>query len=130
MAVHLGEIEAIAKYLIGEKGLHTYVKLNPTLLGYGEVRRILKVLGYVDLELDESSFEHDLQIGDAVPMLLRLKAFAAEHHKEFGVKLTNTLGVKNTRGVLAGIKCTCPGDPCFPSRSILLLRWRRLLATI
>ena len=36
------EIEAIAKYLIGEKGLHTYVKLNPTLLGYGEVRRICR----------------------------------------------------------------------------------------
>ncbi len=114
MAVHLGEIEAIAKYLICEKGLHTYVKLNPTLLGYGEVRRILKVLGYVDLELDESSFEHDLQIGDAVPMLLRLKAFAAEHHKEFGVKLTNTLGVKNTRGVLAGDQMYMSGRSLFP----------------
>ncbi len=28
------EIEAICKYLLQEKQLHTYVKLNPTLLGY------------------------------------------------------------------------------------------------
>ena len=33
------EIESIAKYLLEEKKLHTYVKLNPTLLGYERVRK-------------------------------------------------------------------------------------------
>lgn len=35
------EIESICRYMLTEKKLHTFVKLNPTLLGYGEVRRIL-----------------------------------------------------------------------------------------
>ncbi len=34
-----GEIERIATYLITEKGLNTYVKCNPTLLGYEFARR-------------------------------------------------------------------------------------------
>ncbi|HED08785.1 MAG TPA: putative selenate reductase subunit YgfK, partial [Ignavibacteria bacterium] len=41
------EIESIAKYLIEKRELHTTVKLNPTLLGAGELRYILnEKLGY------------------------------------------------------------------------------------
>jgi len=41
------EIESIGKYLIEEKRLHTFVKLNPTLLGKSKVREILnQKLGY------------------------------------------------------------------------------------
>ena len=32
-----GEIAAISRHLLSELGLHTIVKLNPTLLGYEEV---------------------------------------------------------------------------------------------
>ncbi|MBU2439864.1 putative selenate reductase subunit YgfK, partial [bacterium] len=39
------EIESICKYLMEEKRLHTFVKLNPTLLGYKLVRKILDELG-------------------------------------------------------------------------------------
>ncbi|MCJ7788622.1 MAG: putative selenate reductase subunit YgfK, partial [Candidatus Atribacteria bacterium] len=35
------EIEAISRYLMEKKKLHTFVKLNPTLLGYKPVRKIL-----------------------------------------------------------------------------------------
>ncbi len=35
------EIEGIARYLLTERKLHTLVKLNPTLLGRQELRRIL-----------------------------------------------------------------------------------------
>ena len=35
------EIERIATYLITEKDLHTFVKCNPTLLGYEFARKTL-----------------------------------------------------------------------------------------
>ena len=35
------EIERIATYLITEKGLHTFIKCNPTLLGYGFARETM-----------------------------------------------------------------------------------------
>ena len=40
------EIEAICRYMLEEKGLNTFVKLNPTLLGYARVREILDVCGF------------------------------------------------------------------------------------
>ena len=40
------EIERIATYLITEKNLNTYVKCNPTLLGYEFARKTLDGLGY------------------------------------------------------------------------------------
>ena len=40
------EIEAICSYLLTEKKLDTFVKLNPTLLGYDTVRKVLDDLGF------------------------------------------------------------------------------------
>lgn len=40
------EIEAICSYMLTEKHLNTFVKLNPTLLGYDEVRAILDDIGF------------------------------------------------------------------------------------
>ncbi len=108
------EIEAIVKYLIAEEGLHTYVKLNPTLLGFETVRKILSDLGYSYIELDRKSFEHDLQFEDAIPMLKRLIEFASKHKKEFGVKLSNTLGVKNLKQKLPGGEMYMSGRSLFP----------------
>ena len=108
------EIEAIAKYLIKEKGLHTYVKLNPTLLGYEKVTSILHQLGFHYIELDRASFEHDISFADAVPMLKRLQGFAKEQKRDFGVKLSNTLGVKNKKKVLDGDDMYMSGRSLFP----------------
>lgn len=108
------EIEAIAKYLIKEKGLHTYVKMNPTLLGYDKVISILHQLGFNYIELDRASFEHDINYAAAVPMLTRLQNYAAENEREFGVKLSNTLGVKNKKKVLAGDDMYMSGRSLFP----------------
>ena len=108
------EIEAIARYLIAEKGLHTYVKLNPTLLGFETVREILNQLGYRYMSLDPGAFEHDLQYSDAVPMLQRLQEFAETHGKRFGVKLSNTLGMKNTLQRLPGGEMYMSGRSLFP----------------
>ncbi|MFA6978384.1 MAG: putative selenate reductase subunit YgfK [Ignavibacteriaceae bacterium] len=118
------EIEAIAKYLIEEKKLHTYVKLNPTLLGYEKVVTILHQLGFRYIEMDRASFEHDINFADAVPMLKRLKEFAKDNGLEFGVKLSNTLGVKNKKKVLAGDDMYMSGRSLFP----LTINVSRLLA--
>ncbi|MFZ1874493.1 MAG: putative selenate reductase subunit YgfK, partial [Chania sp.] len=40
------EIEAICRYMLEEKHLNTFVKLNPTLLGYQRVRAILDTCGF------------------------------------------------------------------------------------
>ncbi|MDP1994850.1 MAG: putative selenate reductase subunit YgfK, partial [Ignavibacteria bacterium] len=118
------EIEAIAKYLINEKGLHTYVKLNPTLLGYAKVTSILHQLGFNYIELNRASFEHDISFADAVPMLKRLQDYAKENKRDFGVKLSNTLGVKNRKKVLAGDDMYMSGRSLFP----LTINVARLLA--
>ncbi len=107
------EIEAICSYILKEKKLNTFVKLNPTLLGYDAVREILDDLGYDYLHLARASFEHDLQYADAVSMLHRLADLAAEEDLGFGVKLTNTLGSVNDQGVL-------PGDEMYMSGRTLL----------
>jgi len=108
------EIEAIANYLLEEKKLHTYVKLNPTLLGYQTVSEILRNLGYKYIKLKEESFSHDLQYEDAVPMIKRLKEVANKNKLVFGVKLSNTLGVTNNLKVLAGDEMYMSGRALFP----------------
>jgi len=107
------EIEAICTYMLTEKRLNTFVKLNPTLLGYDTVRNILNDLGYDYIGLKRESFEHDLQYSDAIAMLHRLVDLAAKENLGFGVKLTNTLGSVNDQGVL-------PGDEMYMSGRTLL----------
>ncbi len=107
------EIEAICSYLLTEKKLDTFVKLNPTLLGYDTVRGVLDSLGYNYVVLKRESFEHDLQLEDAKAMLHRLVDLAKKEGRKFGVKLTNTLGNVNPQDVL-------PGDERYGSGRILL----------
>lgn len=109
-----GEIEDIAAYLMREKTLHTYVKLNPTLLGYDLVSDILQRNGFDYLELDEQAFGKDLQFKDAIPMLNRLQDLAATENLEFGVKLSNTLAVKNSDDILPGEDKYMSGRSLFP----------------
>ena len=87
------EIEAIASYLIQEKHLHTFVKCNPTLLGYEKARAILDEMGYDYIAFTDFHFKDDLQYSDAVPMLKRLQELARGLDLNFGVKITNTFPV-------------------------------------
>ena len=108
------EIERIATYLITEKHLNTYIKLNPTLLGYDYARERLDSLGFDYVCFDDRHFREDLQWEDAVPMLKRLTALAAEKGVEFGVKLTNTFPVDVTRGELPSEEMYMAGRALFP----------------
>jgi len=108
------EIERIAKYLLDEKNVHTYVKCNPTLLGYDFARGILDEMGYGYLSFDDHHFKNDLQYAAAVSMLERLMAYAAERKLAFGVKITNTFPVKIKRGELPGEEMYMSGRALYP----------------
>ena len=108
------EIERIATYLITEKGLNTYVKCNPTLLGYEFARKRLDGLGFDYVTFDDHHFVEDLQWADAVPMFRRLMALCAERGLEFGVKLTNTFPVDVAAGELPSQEMYMSGRSLFP----------------
>ncbi|MGM9557931.1 MAG: putative selenate reductase subunit YgfK [Oscillospiraceae bacterium] len=108
------EIERIASYLLTEKGLHTFVKCNPTILGYKTARTILDSMGYDYIVFDEHHFNEDLQWADAVPMFERLQKLADSKGLEFGLKLSNTFPVDTTRGELPGSEMYMSGRSLFP----------------
>jgi putative selenate reductase len=108
------EIEKIAAYLIGEKGLHTFIKCNPTLLGHETARNILDSMGYGYIAFDDHHFREDLQFDDAVDMIRRLMSLAKEKRLSFGVKLTNTFPVDIKRRELPGNEMYMSGRSLFP----------------
>ena len=108
------EIERIASYLISEKHLHTFVKCNPTILGYETARRTLDAMGYDYIVFDDHHFNEDLQWADAVPMFERLQALADKNGLEFGLKLSNTFPVDTTRGEMPNDEMYMSGRSLFP----------------
>ena len=108
------EIEKIAAYLMDEKGLHTYIKCNPTLLGYETARKLLDEMGYSYISFDDHHFNNDLKFNDAVDMLTRLQAKAKERKLDFGVKITNTFPVEIKRNELPGNEMYMSGRALFP----------------
>ena len=94
------EVERISLYFIEERGYHTTLKMNPTLLGPERVRGILNAtLGY-DVTVPDLAFEHDLPYADALSILHVCRAAAEKKRTHFAVKLTNTLETLNTRQFL------------------------------
>ena len=93
------EIERIARYLLTDLGVHTWVKLNPTLLGPDRLRGILnQTLGF-DIEVPDAAFEHDPRFEDAMAMVKNLAKVAEGRPQSFGLKLSNTLEVVNKRPI-------------------------------
>ncbi|HMP88733.1 MAG TPA: putative selenate reductase subunit YgfK [Kiritimatiellia bacterium] len=96
------EIGAICRYMLEERGLHTYVKLNPTLLGARELRRLLNdELGFSDITVPDEAFGHDITFDHAVALIRDLREIAEKRGLCFGVKLSNTLEVINHRKVFS-----------------------------
>ena len=110
-----GEIEKIARYLLEERGLHTAVKMNPTLLGRAKVDEILHDrLGYHEIHVPAATFEHDLEYDRAVELIRSLRTTASAKGLEFGVKLSNTLPAANHRDELAGEEMYMSGRALYP----------------
>ncbi len=113
------EIERIARYLMEKKGLSTYVKLNPTLLGYDRVRQILDETGWEDVHIEREAFEKDLQFDDALSLIASLSSTAVDTGLQFGLKLSNTLANRNEKDRLPGEEMYLSGRPLFPITSRL-----------
>ncbi|MEN8144447.1 MAG: 4Fe-4S dicluster domain-containing protein [Gemmatimonadota bacterium] len=90
------QIESICRYLLEDVGVHTIVKLNPTLLGFDVVREIIfDQLGYTHLRMRREAFEVDLRYADGIEILRGLRTVAERQGSIVGAKFTNTLVVEN-----------------------------------
>ncbi len=108
------EINSIVEHLVMVKGMHTYVKCNPTLLGYDYARSTLDQFGFDYLSFDEHHFNDDLQWKDAIPMFTHLKKLANDNGLIFGLKLTNTFPVEIKNSELPGEEMYMSGRALFP----------------
>ncbi|TXT41732.1 MAG: putative selenate reductase, partial [Spirochaetes bacterium] len=108
------EIVKIGRYLLEEKGFDTYIKLNPTLLGFDSVRSILDTLGWERIVLKRESFEHDLQMDAALGLIKELGEAAHARGRRFGIKMSNTLANANVDSRLPGADRYMSGRALFP----------------
>jgi putative selenate reductase len=108
------EIESIANHLYKEKHLNTFIKCNPTLLGYEFTRKTMDEMGYDYMVFGDFHFSDDLQYEDAIPMFTRLQSLADEMGLAFGVKITNTFPVDVTRNELPSEEMYMSGKALFP----------------
>ncbi len=119
------EIEAITKHLIDEHDLDVIVKLNPTLLGFETVARIVNdELGYTDVSVKEEAFAADLQFDRGVELIGELDEYARAKGRRFGIKLTNTLVVDNTKQWMPDDPMYLSGPPLHVLAMTLLARLR------
>lgn len=93
------EIEDIARYLIEERKLHTFIKLNPTLLGSEMLYDILNHRLRFQTSVPDIAFDHDLKYPDALKIITSLREGASLNNLHFGLKLTNTLESVNNKEI-------------------------------
>ena len=123
------EIESIARFLMSEMGIQVTVKLNPTLLGRETVDGLLHdVLGYREIETRPEDFEKDLEWAQALEIVDRLTELARSLGRGFGVKLSNTLVVRNHRSVFPASEGVMylSGQPLHVLTLNLLSRFRQV----
>lgn len=119
------EIGRIAAYLLCERGFHLSVKLNPTLMGPEFIRGTLGALGYRNVEIPDSVFDHDLKFPQAAEIIKSMKELSARKNLYFGVKLSNTLALRNTKGFMPGNEMYMSGRALYP---ITMNLWHKLSA--
>jgi putative selenate reductase len=106
------EIEGITKHLMTRHGFDVIVKLNPTLLGFEQVRSIVvDELGYDEIRLRRADFDNDLQFDRGIELIGELERFAAANGRHFGIKLSNTLVVENHRSFMSDETMYLSGAP-------------------
>ncbi len=89
------EIGGITRHLMEDVGLHCVVKLNPTLNGPTEARRLLNdALGY-RYRIPDAAFANDPTFDQAVELISDLEDVARKAGRGLGVKFSNTLVVEN-----------------------------------
>ncbi len=101
------EIEKIARYFIEDRGYHTTIKLNPTLLGPERLRDILNTRLNYPIDVPDLAFEHDLKYPDAIDLIKSLLKAAGTKGVAFNIKLTNTLETTNIDQKLPKTEAMC-----------------------
>jgi hypothetical protein len=69
--------------------------------------------GYAEIQVPEEAFKKDLKMEQAVGMLERLQKLGKDLGRGFGIKLTNTLGIKNHKSTLPGQEMYLSGRAAF-----------------
>lgn len=108
------EIEGIITHLLTNKKINTYLKCNPTLLGYDFVRKTMDDMGYDYMTFDNHGFDSDLQFDDAVALIKKMQELGKANDLTFGVKLSNTFHVKITNSELPGTDMYMSGKALYP----------------
>lgn len=108
------EIEAIATYLLDEKKMNTFIKCNPTMLGYEYARKTLDSMGFDYISFTDHHFNNDLQYEDAVGMFERLLDLGKKNDLAFGLKITNTFPVDVKRNELPSEEMYMSGRSLLP----------------
>ncbi|HIA04654.1 MAG TPA: glutamate synthase, partial [Myxococcales bacterium] len=125
------EIERIGEYVLKDLDMDLIVKLNPTLLGYEEVRDLVQgTLGYTHIHPVKEAFEEDLQWNEALPLIQRLHALAKQRGRRFGIKLTNTLVVDNKDEFFSDERMYMSGQPLHVIAMNLLWKLRQEQDTV
>lgn len=108
------EIEGIITHLLTNKKINTYLKCNPTLLGYEFVRKVMDDMGYDYMTFEKDGFLHDLQFEDAVALIKKMQELGKANGLAFGVKLSNTFHVKVKNQELPGEDMYMSGKALYP----------------
>ncbi len=124
------EIERICRFLLGEVGVHTIIKLNPVQLGKEKLESILyDRLGYMHLQVNQKAYQTGLSLEEAIDIVQRLEPLAHKRGLNIGVKFSNTLEVRNTLGRLPDEVMYLSGQPLHVIAVSLLEEWRRAEGT-
>lgn len=108
------EIVKIATYLIQSKGFHTYIKMNPTLIGKEAVKHTLTKKGYDKLQFPDEIFSQDIDLEMAVEIIRTCQKVARQYKKIFGIKMTNTFPINITQDELPGTQMYLSGPALYP----------------
>jgi putative selenate reductase len=124
------EIEGIVTFLLTELGCNVCIKMNPTLLGAGEVEHLLHdVMGYREIQLSPEAFAKDLQFDEALDLVPRLQRVAQAHGKHLAVKFSNTLVVKNHKSFFTDETMYMSGPPLHVIAMNLVKKFREHIKT-
>ena len=119
------EIEGIVAFLLDEMDVNVCVKMNPTLLGKEQIAHMLHdALGYRDIVLADEAFERDLKFDQALDLVPRLNSMARARGKDFSLKFSNTLVVRNHRQVFHDDLMYMSGPPLHVLTLNLVKRFR------
>jgi putative selenate reductase len=116
--------------LLTELGCNVCIKMNPTLLGAGEVEHLLHdVMGYREIQLSPEAFAKDLQFDEALDLVPRLQRVAQAHGKHLAVKFSNTLVVKNHKSFFTDETMYMSGPPLHVITMNLVKKFREHMKT-